>query len=61
MLFNDILKLINLFIYFKACAHKYVHYYNFSKRDEHASYGACYTFNNEFEQEFKVNIEIFFK
>ena len=39
---------------FSACAHKYVHYYNFTRRDDHMSYGACYTFSNEFVQEYKV-------
>jgi hypothetical protein len=39
---------------FSACAHKYVHYYNFSRRDEHMAYGACFTFGNEFAQEYKV-------
>ena len=43
------------FCAFKACAHKYVHYYNFTNRDEHASYGACYRFSNDFLQEYKVN------
>ena len=41
---------------FAACAHKYVHYYNFTTRDEHAAYGACYRFGNEFAQEYKVCI-----
>ncbi len=40
---------------FAACAHKYVHYYNFTTRDEHAAYGACYRFGNEFTQEYKVS------
>jgi len=38
---------------FSACAHKYVHYYNFTNRDEHAAYGACYRFANDFVQEYK--------
>ena len=42
---------------FQACAHKYVHHYNFVKRDEHAAYGACYTFDNEFNQEYKVSLD----
>lgn len=38
---------------FSACAHKYVHYYNFTNLDAHASYGACYRFSNSFVQEYK--------
>ena len=40
---------------FSACAHKYVHHYDFTNRDEHAAYGACYRFSNDFNQEYKVN------
>ncbi|RNA43640.1 integrin alpha-PS1 isoform X2 [Brachionus plicatilis] len=38
---------------FSACAHKYVHYYNFTNLDAHATYGACYRFSNSFFQEYK--------
>lgn len=30
-----------------------MHYYNFTTRDEHAAYGACYRFSNDFNQEYK--------
>ncbi len=53
----EYLELLLIFQFnFKACAHKYVHYYNFTNRDEHASYGACYRFSNDFMQEYKVII-----
>ena len=40
---------------FTACAHKYIHYYNFVGFDHHNAFGACFQFANNFTQEFKVS------